>query len=332
MLGHEEIRCIITALGTGIGKNDFDANKLRYHKVILMTDADVDGSHIRTLLLTFFFRHMRELIERGNIYIAQPPLYRVKRGKMDRYIRDEREFARELMKRATEEHVVKSKDGKAIEGGALTQFLLNIQEYDQVAAKLARRLRDPKLVELLSETDLDKKTDFADKKKLQELAKAIDKAKLKLEAKMAYDEEHSLHELVLTNGSERRINWALAATPDYKRLRTLRQAVQENDRPPFSITHNGDKAVKESMGELLGYVMEDAKKEFTITRFKGLGEMNPEQLWATTMNAESRTLLKVRLEDAVAAEEIFATLMGENVEERRKFIEENALDVVNLDI
>ncbi len=147
MLGHEEIRCIITALGTGIGKDDFDAAKLRYHKVILMTDADVDGSHIRTLLLTFFFRHMRALIEKEHIYIAQPPLYRVKRGKMDRYIRDEREFSRELMKRATEEHVVKGKDGKSLEGGALTQFLLNIQEYDQVAAKLARRLREPTLVE-----------------------------------------------------------------------------------------------------------------------------------------------------------------------------------------
>jgi len=332
MLGHEEIRAIITALGTGIGKDDFDASKLRYHKVILMTDADVDGSHIRTLLLTFFFRHMRELIEKGNIYIAQPPLYRVKRGKMDRYIRDEREFSRELMKRATEAHVVKSKGGKSLEGGDLTQFLLNIQEYDQVAAKLTRRLRDAKLVELLAESDLEKKTDFADKKKLQEFAKAIEKAKLDLEAKLEFDEEHSLHELLLKNGGERRINWALAASPDYKRLRTLRQAIEENDKPPFTITHNGDKATKESALQLLNYVLEDAKKDFTITRFKGLGEMNPEQLWATTMNAESRTLLKVRLEDAVAAEEIFATLMGENVEERRRFIEENALDVVNLDI
>ena len=333
MLGHEEIRAIITALGTGIGKDDFDAAKLRYHKVILMTDADVDGSHIRTLLLTFFFRHMRELIEKGHIYIAQPPLYRVKRGKMDRYIRDERDFARELMKRATEEHIVTAKGGKQLEGGDLTQFLLNVQEYEQMAAKLARRLRDPKLVELLAESELDKKTDFAEKKKLQELIKGIEKAKLKLEAKLEFDEEHSLHEIVLRNGTaDRKINWALAATPDYKRLRVLHQAISEHDKPPFAIAHNGDKVSKESAVALLGYVLEDAKREFTITRFKGLGEMNPDQLWATTMNAETRTLLKVRLEDAVAAEEIFATLMGENVEERRKFIQDNALEVVNLDI
>ncbi len=332
MLGHEEIRAIITALGTGIGKDDFDAAKLRYHKVILMTDADVDGSHIRTLLLTFFFRHMRELIEKGHIYIAQPPLYRVKRGKMDRYIRDEREFSGELMKRATEEHVVKGKDGKTLEGSALTQFLLNVQEYEQVAAKIARRLREPGVVELLSECDIEKKTDFGDKKKLQELIKAIEKAKLKLETKIEFDEEHSLYELVLKNGGERRINWALVATPDYKRLRALRQAIEALDRPPFTVTHNGDKVVKEDSLGVLAYVLEDAKSEFTITRFKGLGEMNPQQLWETTMNAETRTLLKVKLDDAYAAEHIFATLMGENVEERRKFIEENALEVVNLDI
>src|SRR6201993_4298464 len=332
MLGHEEIRAIITALGTGIGKDDFDATKLRYHKVILMTDADVDGSHIRTLLLTFFFRHMKELIDKGNIFIAQPPLYRVKRGKMDRYIRDERDFSQELMRRATEDHIVKAKEGIALEGAALTRFLLDVQEYDQIAAKMLRRLRERALVDLVAESDLEKKSDFEDKKALEKLAKAIEKAKLELESKLVYDEEHSLHELLLKNGGERKINWALAATAEYKRLRTLRQAIQENDRPPFTIQHNGDKVTRDNSSALLGYVLEDAKKEFTITRFKGLGEMNPEQLWATTMNAESRTLLQVRLEDAVAAEDIFSTLMGENVEERRKFIEENALDVVNLDI
>jgi DNA gyrase subunit B len=332
MLGHEEIRAIITALGTGIGKDDFDASKLRYHKIILMTDADVDGSHIRTLLLTFFFRHMRELIDKEHIYIAQPPLYRVKRGKTERYIRDEREFSRELMKRATEDQVVKGKDGKALEGGALTQFLLNIQEYDQVALKLARKLRDAKLIEILADSDLEKKTDFGDKKKLQDLVKAIEKAKLNVEPKLEFDEEHSLHELVLKNGGEKRINWALAGSAEYKRLRTLRQAIAENDKPPFTIARNGDKAEKENKLLLLNYVLEEAKSAFTITRFKGLGEMNPSQLWETTMNAETRTLLKVRLEDAVAAEDIFSTLMGENVEQRRKFIEDNALDVVNLDI
>jgi DNA gyrase subunit B len=332
MLGHEEIRAIITALGTGIGKDDFDATKVRYHKIILMTDADVDGSHIRTLLLTFFFRHMRELIDKGHVYIAQPPLYRVKRGKSERYIRDEREFARELMKRATEEHTVKSKDGKVLEGGPLTQFLLNVQEYDQVAMKLARRLRDARLVELLAASELDKKTDFADKKKLDKLLKAIEKEKLKLEGKIEFDEEHSLYELVISNGVERRINWALAATADHKRLRTLQQAIAEVDRPPFTVTRNGDKVMKDNARDVLNFVLEDAKQDFAITRFKGLGEMNPEQLWETTMNAETRTLLKVKLEDAVAAEDIFSTLMGENVEQRRKFIEENALEVVNLDI
>jgi DNA gyrase subunit B len=332
MLGHEEIRAIITALGTGIGKDDFDASKLRYHKIILMTDADVDGSHIRTLLLTFFFRHMRELIDNEHIYIAQPPLYRVKRGKTERYIRDEREFSRELMKRATEDHTVKGKDGKALEGGALTQFLLNIQEYDQVSTKLARKLRDAKLIELLAESELDKKTDFSEKKKLQDLSKAIEKAKLNFEAKLEFDEEHSLNELVLKNGGEKRINWALAGSPEFKRLRTLHDAIADSNKPPFTIAHNGDKTEKENAHMLLNYVLEDAKSAFTITRFKGLGEMNPSQLWETTMNAETRTLLKVRLEDVVEAETIFSTLMGENVEQRRKFIEENALDVVNLDI
>jgi len=335
MLGHEEIRAIITALGTGIGKDDFDAAKLRYHKVILMTDADVDGSHIRTLLLTFFFRHMQELIKRGHIYIAQPPLYRVKRGKMDRYIRDEREFSRELMKRATEDHVVKAKEGVALEGGTLTQFLLNVQEYGQVAAKLVRRLRGERaLVDLLAASDLEKKGDFEDKKALERLLKAIEKAKLKMDGKISFDEEHSLHELVLTNGpgAAVRVNWALASMPEYKRLRTLARSVAESDKPPFIVARNGDKVSKESAADVLAYVLEDAKKEFTITRFKGLGEMNPEQLWETTMNAETRTLLQVKLEDVVEAETMFTTLMGENVAERRKFIEENALDVVNLDI
>ena len=341
MLGHEEIRAIITALGAGIGKDDFDITKLRYHKIILMTDADVDGSHIRTLLLTFFFRHMTELIKREHIYIAQPPLYRVKRGKMDRYIRDEDEFNHELMSRATEDHIVKPKEGPAMQGGDLTKFLLNVQDYVSASAKMTRKLREPELVDILAASNLEKKTDFEDKKALEKLAKAIDKAKLDIETKIVYDEEHSLYDLLIPGNAahpgDKKINWAFASTPEYKRLRASANLISELDRPPFTVTRNGDKAgsekiVKEKASDVLSYILEDAKKDFTITRFKGLGEMNPEQLWETTMNAETRTLLKVRLDDATAAEEIFSTLMGENVESRRKFIEENALEVVNLDI
>ncbi|HXZ20294.1 MAG TPA: DNA topoisomerase (ATP-hydrolyzing) subunit B [Candidatus Acidoferrales bacterium] len=332
MLGHEEIRAIITALGTGIGKDDFDAAKLRYHKVILMTDADVDGSHIRTLLLTFFFRHMKELIDREHIYIAQPPLYKVRRGKTDRYIRDEKTFNRELMTRAAEDHTVRIAGG-SLSGAALAQFLLNVQEYDQLAAKLARKLGDVALVALLVGSDAEKKADFESKKALEKVESAIEKAKLKIETKIDYDEEHSLYELLLGSGaSVRRFNWAVAGSPEYKRLHTLHGIMKEYDRPPFTISTNGTKVVKESALDVLNHVLEEAKKDFAVTRFKGLGEMNPEQLWETTMNAETRTLLKVKLEDAVAADEIFTTLMGENVEERRKFIEENALDVRNLDI
>jgi DNA gyrase subunit B len=334
MLGHDEIRTLITALGTGIGKDDFDAAKLRYHKVILMTDADVDGSHIRTLLLTFFFRHMQELIARGHIYIAQPPLYRVRRGKMDKYIRDDRDFNRELMKRATEDHVVKASGGTKLEGAKLTEFLLHVQEYEQVSGKLTRKLRDNTLVEMLARADLEKKVDFETKAKLEKILGGIERKKLKMEGKIAKDEEHSLYELVLDIGGagERRINWALASSAEYKRLRTLYRSIAEYDDPPFTVQRNGNTESKESAGAVLNFVLEDAKKEFTITRFKGLGEMNPEQLWETTMDAERRTLLQVRLEDMVESEHIFTTLMGEDVAERRKFIEENALDVVNLDI
>src|SRR3981081_3671129 len=278
MLGHEEIRAMITALGTGIGKDDFDFTKLRYGKIILMTDADVDGSHIRTLLLTFFFRHMKELIESGHIYIAQPPLYRVKRGKTEKYIRDERDFARELMKRATEDHVVKAKEGVNLEGARLTSFLLNVQEYEAAAAKLGRRLREPALVELLAESGLEKKTDFEDKKALEKLLKQLEKTKLKLEGKIIFDEEHSLYEIQFGPPQRQKINWAVASTAEYKRMRGLAKQIEEFNHPPFTVARNGDKVTKEKATDVLNYVVEDAKKDFTITRFKGLGEINTAQL------------------------------------------------------
>jgi len=242
-----------------------------------------------------------------------------------------------MMHRATEDHRVKPKEGPALEGAVLTSFLLNVQEYGQVLKKLSRRLRVPGLAELLAGCDLEKKADFEDKKKLEKLERAVEKAKIEVETKIAWDEEHSLYELVLAGGPKERpaqckVSWALASTPEYKLIRALSRKIEPVDKPPFQVSRNGDKIVKEKAVDVLAYVLEDAQKEFTITRFKGLGEMNPEQLWATTMNAETRTLLQVKMEDLVAAESIFTTLMGEDVVDRRKFIEDNALDVVNLDI
>ena len=311
MLGHEEIRCIITALGTGIGKDDFDAGKLRYHKVILMTDADVDGSHIRTLLLTFFFRHMRALIEKEHIYIAQPPLYRVKRGKMDRYIRDEREFSRELMKRATEEHVVKGKTGKPLEGGDLTQFLLNIQE---LRASL-REARPPSARSEARRAARRKRARKENRFRRQEEAAGAGQSHREGQARISKPSSPSTKSTACTSWCSPTAASAASTGPWPPRPNTsacarCSQAIGESDKPPFTITHNGDKVTKEIRVGVLNYVLEDAKKDFTITRFKGLGEMNPEQLWATTMNAETRTLLKVRLEDAVAAEDNFLDAHG----------------------
>src|ERR1700681_567604 len=231
MLGHEEIRTMITALGTGIGKDDFDPSKLRYGKIIIMTDADVDGSHIRTLLLTFFFRHMQELIKRGHMFLAQPPLYRIKKGKSEKYIKDDKEFTREILRRATENVKVELGDKAVLEGTELRNFLMQLDELQVTWRRLERRLREPRLVDLLAAGDLEKKTDFEDKKALEKLVRAIDKAKLDLDAKIAYDEEHSLYDLVIPGTAARpgdkKINWAFAATPEYKRLRASAKSVSE---------------------------------------------------------------------------------------------------------
>jgi DNA gyrase subunit B len=332
MLSHEEIRAMITAIGTGIGQNDFDIAKLRYHKIIIMTDADVDGSHIRTLLLTFFFRQMKQLVERGHIFIAQPPLFSLKKGRSERYIKDEKEFNREIMRYATEDCAVVNAAKEKLEGRRLTKFLADLSEYSKFFDRLDKRLRNRSVIELLSKSELDKKTDFAGKEKLQELAKRIEKLGPKV--RIGYDEEHSLHELVFVNGSgsEKKINWELASLPEYKRLRALAKEILPLDKPPFEVQTDDTKVSRKNAEGLLEFLMAEGKKGFTVTRYKGLGEMDPEQLWATTMNAETRSLLQVRLEDALEAEQIFSTLMGEDVEVRRKFIEDNALDVKNLDV
>jgi DNA gyrase subunit B len=339
MLGHEEIRALITAIGTGIGKDDFDAAKLRYSKIIIMTDADVDGSHIRTLLLTFFFRHMQELILRGNVFIAQPPLYRIKKGKSEKYIKDEKDFTREIMRRATENLKLEiGKNGKGpkqtIEAGELRTFLMTLDEFDQISNKVERRLRDARVVEVLGNANLriDTKADFAERANLDQVAAELKTVQVQSELKQ--DEEHSTWTVSYhdSTNAERQIGVELAARPEYKRLRVLAKQIARLNEPPFTVLKGEGREAQNNWRDLLNYVKTEGKRDSSVQRYKGLGEMNAEQLAETTMNPEKRTLLKVRLEDAVESESIFSTLMGEDVESRRKFIEENALEARNLDV
>ncbi|HEX3154526.1 MAG TPA: DNA gyrase subunit B, partial [Candidatus Angelobacter sp.] len=380
MLGHEEIRAMITALGAGIGKDDFDPAKLRYAKVILMTDADVDGSHIRTLLLTFFFRHMNELIKRGNVYIAQPPLYGIKKGKSQQYIKDDREFVRVMVRRAAEGMTVRYGEGAAkLEGSVLAKFMTTLNEYLVFFDKVDKRIRNERITEWLPRLGISQRADFeGDKKnppkKIERLVKEINKLAQESQLKQVenyFDEEHNVWGVKFTDsqGAERQINWALASTPEYRQMTAKFKQIESYMEPPFVVEVAGkgtedaaadlsdaeredlekaakksskttirrtkieaERVEKNSARELFDYVLSEGKKEYSVQRYKGLGEMSSEQLWQTTMDPERRTLLSVRAEDIEACEVIFTTLMGEDVESRRKFIEENALDVKNLDI
>ncbi len=380
MLSHEEIRAMITALGTGIGKDDFDPAKLRYGKIILMTDADVDGSHIRTLLLTFFFRHMQELIKRNNVYIAQPPLYSIRKGKSQQYIKNDAEFVKVMVKRASEGLVVRYGEGAAkLEGAQLAKFMTTLNEFIGFYDKVAKRLRDDRVADSLPRIDLAKRTDFEGDKKseptkiarltkdLQKMAKERDFKKV--EAR--FDEEHNLWEVAFVNsqGAEHVINWELASAPEYRQMLSKYKQIEPYMQPPFVIEpkaredsksdraelsddeqetldkaekkapkaaprrkHEMEPVEKQSARELFEFVINEGRKDYTVQRYKGLGEMSASQLWETTMDPERRTLLSVKLEDIAECETIFSTLMGEDVEARRKFIEDNALDVKNLDI
>jgi DNA gyrase subunit B len=341
MLGHGEIRALITALGTGIGKDDFDISKLRYHRVIIMTDADVDGSHIRTLLLTFFYRQMPELIERGHLYIAQPPLFKVKRGKTERYVRDDKEMTSYLMRKAAEE--IKLLCGKReIEGRELARWLEKLVEFNGYREKLDRRLHDRRLVELVLEALVGKRGVltagmslhrlFESENSLYRIEKALDEAGY--ETELVPDEEHGLYGLAITTlgGGRVSLDWELATRMEFQKAVGLYRELADVIAPPVKIIENGTPLVISSRDELLERVLTIAKKDVTIQRYKGLGEMNPEQLWETTMDPERRTIVQVRIEDAVETDEIFTILMGDAVEPRRKFIEQHALDVRNLDV
>jgi len=333
MLSHEEIRSMITAIGTGIGKEDFDLTKLRYNKIIIMTDADVDGSHIRTLLLTFFFRHMTELIKRGHVFVAQPPLYRIKKGKSEKYIKDDREFTREILRRATENAAVEV-NGARLEGAELRSFLMQLDEFQQVFEKAKRRFRQAAVVEAIAnpQYQIDARADFSQAANLKPVLAELRESKIT--AELRPDEEHSAWMIVYQDPThaERVLNAETAAHPEYRRLRALARQIAAFNHPPFTVRRGEQRTEQATWRDLLSFIKNEGMKDCTVQRYKGLGEMNAEQLWETTMNPEARTLLKVNLEDLVESDKIFSTLMGEDVESRRKFIEEHALDVRNLDV
>jgi DNA gyrase subunit B len=402
MLGHEEIRAMITALGCGIGKDDFDVAKLRYGKLILMTDADVDGSHIRTLLLTFFFRHMTELIKRGHVYIAQPPLYRIKKGKFEQYIKDDREYVSVMVKRASDGMVLTyGPKQQKIEGAELTTFMSQLNDYLGFFDKLDKRLRNEQVVRDFAllfahegaapakKEDFQSATGQAPAKLIEMQARLqaiVKEYQFRAVGEPTLDEEHQTWSVSFTDaqGAVRTIDWALATSAESRQLLAKHAQIKDKLEAPFLISYapktaaaaaqeaaqeaadeaeesaqeegvaaetaavpdtvvetkptkrsnkiNQDPVEKHSPRDVFDYVIEQGRKEYQVQRYKGLGEMTAPQLWETTMDPERRTLLQVKLEDIAACEEIFTTLMGEDVESRRKFIEENALDVKNLDI
>jgi DNA gyrase subunit B len=334
-LASEEIRNIITALGTGVGADDFDAAKLRYHRIIIMCDADVDGSHIRTLLLTFFYRQMKELIERGHLYIAQPPLFKAKHGKSERYLKDEHALDAFLMERAVEGRKVRLADGREIEAPRLTRMLEKLVSLGKLLDHVDRRRGMPRrLAELLLRGEVKDATVFTDKARLLELIKPLRDAGA--DVVLERDDEHGVFEIVFqddANGHRREVRLGddFVGSPEYKALYSTYEELRDLDRPPVVVVDGGERPVA-SREELLQHFLAEGKKGLTIQRYKGLGEMNAEQLWESTMDPATRTLLQVRLEDDEVAENIFTTLMGDAVEPRRLFIEENALNVRNLDV
>lgn len=339
MLSSEEVKVLITALGAGIGKEDFDINKLRYHKVVIMTDADVDGSHIRTLLLTFFYRQMRDVIERGYLYIAQPPLYRAKKGQREKYLKNEAELSEYLLTSGLDGLAVKI-NGAAIPPSQVIAGLRSATRFSKAIERVARKLH-PEVLRGLVQSGVTAEM-FESKEKVEEiLAKIAAQVKAK-EVEFTYtiekDPERNAWFAKVQNvvhGSRRMapINVATLSSPEYEELLKFYQSMLSLGVGPFLISIEGkaDQAVKD--GEALAEkIVEIAKSGMNVQRYKGLGEMNPEQLWETTMDPTKRTLLQVSVDDAVEADGVFSVLMGDAVEPRRQFIEENALRVRNLDI
>lgn len=343
MLASDEIRTIITALGTGIGEKDFDIEKLRYHRVILLADADVDGAHIRTLLLTFFYRQMPQLVERGYLYIGQPPLYRVKKGKKEQYLKNDAALEDYLIDLGVEDISVAGKGlEKPIAGKVLAKLTKKMIRYGQVL-DLVRRRMDPRVVDAVVAAgglDLSKKKKARLDTALDEIAALIetrhpdvDDFKVDATEDKECDAMKVVYETTYTGFPRKTvIDAEFLVSADFKELTNLFEEFKLLGKAPYKIDHGGETTSADSIEELKEYILIEGRRGQDIQRYKGLGEMNPGQLWTTTLNPENRTLLQVHVDDAVEADAIFTVLMGDQVEPRREFIETNALSVRNLDI
>ena len=349
MIGSDEIRTIIAALGCGIGDKDFNYDKLRYHRIIIMTDADVDGSHIRTLLLTFFYRQMRELIEKGHIHIAQPPLYRVKRGRGETYVKDDQELEAWLFKRAAETRMLKLPT-RELAGDELEELLHKLVTFQRYQSIIERRGPAADIVHALLSRAAEDEMFFSDRNQLEQLATALSTTVRTV--RVVDDEEHNAHALVVEDrdgglARSQTVGIEFVRSAEYRALLASFRAIEGISGPMLvtAVTKDGSadndeakevdasKSVEVAdLNELVQHFLAAGKRGVAINRYKGLGEMNPDQLWATTMDPDNRTLLQVRAEDETAAHVMFTTLMGDQVEPRRKFIEDNALNVKNLDV
>ena len=346
MLASQEVVTLITVLGTGIGLGEYKADKLRYHRIIIMTDADVDGSHIRTLLLTFFYRQMPELIERGHIYIAQPPLYKVKFGKNEQYIKDDAELNQLLLKIALETASLQTPSGEVVEGAALNELAKHYQVIQSIVDRLSRTIDEDALRSIASGTQLNLDTEASANESADRLRKALADSlnPLALPPEIIVQKEDRTERFRLLLSRRIHGNLKLSAInsdfvhgDDYQSLANA-AAVLSGKVLPGSKVRRGDpdKNPKEQtindFRAAFSWLLSEAERVLSRQRYKGLGEMNPSQLWETTMDANSRTLLQVRIEDAIAADQVFTTLMGDEVEPRRAFIEKNALIARNLDV
>ncbi len=345
MLSSDEIRTIITALGTGVGEEDFDIAKLRYHRIILLADADVDGAHIRTLLLTFFYRQMPEVIENGYLYIGQPPLYRVKKGKSEKYLKDDDTLEGFLIDLGVEGITVEPKGAdKPYSGKALAKITRQLIRYSGILDILKAR-RDPRIIDAVVETEAINHTVLSGAQKkldsaLDEIAQYLHKRYPELaDFKMDQgdDPKNEAKRVVyntIWNGFPREtvIDIEFLHSPEFRELKSLYDEFSKLGKAPYTMARNGESTELESLLQVKEYILTEGKRGYDIQRYKGLGEMNPSQLWETTLDPERRTLLQVHIDDAVEADSIFSVLMGDQVEPRREFIEKNALYVRNLDI